>query len=173
MIDAMQVSAGERGVIRLFAVRGGVEMSTAAQIAEALGVDNVDSGQVEVFPVDDLAEVGLADYLSEGCNVPVAEIAPNRDQLNDVTGTVMLVRSRAFHGKATPLHPTRDLILIGTWTEEAPDWSGEAIQSSSALPGSRGVPPRQARLEARRVGGRIFAVVMVCIVVIVLLAWPR
>jgi len=172
--SAMTVDAGERGVVRVFSLiieAGGIEAFDApGALDNALGVRDIDPIYVETFAITDLAGVGLATYLVDGCGVPDAVIEPDRDRLDAITGHVMVVLSRAFGGRAATLRPAGQLALAGIYAETPTDWTdGGPIVTASALPrtGTR-LSPRDARSRASRIGGAIFAVVMA---LIALLLW--
>jgi hypothetical protein len=171
---ALTVPAGETGVLRVFALNMPPEhvrfLDEAGALDGVLGVLQVDPAHVEIFPVSDLEEVGLAGYLTEGCGVSKDRIAPDRARLNALTGSVMIVFSRAFGGRAVTLHPASELTLIGTYAVEATNWTGAPIATESAKPGTgAALPPRAARATARRTGGIIFAVFMLLILAVIVL----
>ena len=135
---------------------------------QILGVDEIDPEYIEIFPVSDLDELGLAGYLIEGCGVDAELVAPERDRLNAVTGYVMLVHSRAFCGQELTLSPK--LPLLASFNEPVTDWSGTNIETESAkLNTSTRPPPRQARASARRSGAILFAVFILFIAAILVM----
>lgn len=141
MIDPLRIPAGERGVVRVFALRieaGDIQALRApGAMGTALGLPGIDTDYVEAFPLTDLAGLGLAMYLTEGCGVPESIIAPEADRLDALEGAVMIVLSKAFGGKAVQLHPSTQLNLVGVFAQTPVDWSGNGpIKSASALPGS-------------------------------------
>lgn len=146
MTDPLDIPAGERGVVRVFALQieaGGIQaLKAPGAMGTALGVPGIDADYVEAFPLTDLAGVGLATYLSDGCGVPEAVIAPQAEQLDALQGSVMVVLSKAFGGKAARLHPSAQLDLVGVFAETPVDWSGNGpIDTASALPGGSGPAP--------------------------------
>ncbi len=175
-MNPLAVAPGEHGVVRLFTLTieaGGLKaLKTPGALDGALGVDNVDPEQVELFDIADLAGVGLATYLIDGCGIPEAVIAPDAARLDALDGNVMVVLSRAFGGRAVTLHPAAQLSLAGIWSETATDWrdSGPIVTASASTSGGMsGLSPRAARSRARRIGGAIFAVVMAIIAAIILM----
>ncbi len=175
MTDPLTVLPGERGVVRIFALTieaGGIKAFRApGAIDTALGVQNVVTEYVEVFPITDLAGVGLAAYLVDGCGVPETVVEPERERLDAIEGHVMVVLSRAFDGNPAQIQPAGQLRLIGTFSETPVDWSGNGpIETQSARPGSgTATAPRKTRARARIVGASIFAVFILLICLIVLL----
>ncbi len=141
MSDPLSVPATERGVVRVFQVT--IEAGTAGAfqapgaIDRALGLRDVNTDYVEVFPVSDLAGVGLATYLVDGCGVPEPVIAPDRDRLDLLTGHLMVVLSKAFRAQPAQIAPAAQLHLVGIYAETPVDWTGNGpIETASARPGS-------------------------------------
>ncbi|MDK3017247.1 hypothetical protein [Pseudodonghicola flavimaris] len=173
MSDPLSVVAGEHGVIRVFALEMRPEQAAFQReegaAAQMLGVATLEPGQVDVIRIADLEELGLAGYLTEGCGIPDAQIAPDRARLAALTGWVMVVRSRAFGGRAAQIAPAPELRLVATYREPGTDWTAAPLKSQSAEPFSAARPsPRAARARARRIGATLFAVVMA---LIALLLW--
>ncbi len=171
-LTSVHVRPNETGVIRIFAMDMPAQQAKFQNdpmaMRQVLGVDDIDPTYVDIFPVSDLEQLGLAGYLIEGCGVPESSVALERDRLNAVTGYVMLVHSRAFGGHEVTLAST--LPLIATFNVPATDWSGEKIETQSAQPyTSTRPPPRQARAEARRSGAIVFTVLMLIILAIILM----
>ncbi len=122
MSETFQVSATERGVIRLFTVNlpadqiaGFTETApgdTLAPINAALGVSHLNSDFVELSPVSNLEELGLAGYLVEGLGIAESDVAPNRMRLNSLSGHMLIVLSAAFGSKETTITPSAPLKWI-------------------------------------------------------------
>ena len=141
-------------------VQAGVLREPGA-LAQVLGMDALDMEQVEIFPVSDLEELGLAGYLTEGMGVPEEQIAPDRGRLAALEGHVMVIRSRAFGGRELRLTPAEQIKPVATYGTPGTSWSGAPIETESAKPYSAPkLAPRKARAEARRIGATLFAVVM-------------
>ncbi|WP_291730107.1 hypothetical protein [Leisingera sp. F5] len=165
MEGVIHIPAGERGVIRLFALAMPPEQAAFLKepgaLAQVLGIKVLDMDQVEIFPVTDLEDVGLTGYLTEGCGVPRAQVEEDREMLQALEGHVLLIRSRAFAGAETRLTPAEQITLMGTYGERQTDWNAPPATAESAKPHSAPkLSPRQARTKARRIGAALFAVVM-------------
>lgn len=159
----LTIAPHERGVVRLFALDMRPEeakfLREPGAADQVLGVADLDTGQIDVFPVSDLEDLGLYGYLNEGCGISDEQL--NRAQLESIDGWVMAVRSAAFEGQPATLTPDLRVRLIGLFTEEATNWTGGAIETESAKPHSAmAMPPREARARAQRLGSAIFALVM-------------
>ena len=171
--DALIVPEGEHGRIRVFALDMRPEeaafLREPGAVDQVLGLAGLDPAQIDVIRIADLEDFGLAGYLTEGCGLPEEQIAPDRDMLAALEGHVIVLRSRAFGGKAAAIAPEPGVRLIATYDEPGSDWSAEPLRSKSAQPYSAPrQSPRAARARARRIGGGLFAVVMV---LIALLLW--
>ena len=128
---------------------------------QVLGISGLDADQIDIFRIEDLEDLGRAGYLADGLGIPPDQIADARATLDAATGWVMVLRSRAFGGRALTLTPADSLRLIATFHEPGTDWSSTPMTTDSAKPYTAPRPsPRQARNEARRIGALLFAVVM-------------
>ncbi len=174
MAGTITIAAGERGVIRVFALDMRSEqvkfLSEPEALEQVLGIDDMNRDQVEIFAIADLEELGLAGYLIEGCGLLPDEIAPHVNMFQALDGHVLLIRSRAFGGHETRLNPAHQIRLIATLNELGTDWSSDPLKSDSAKPYSAPKQsPRAARARARRIGFTLFAVMMALITAIVVL----
>ncbi|WP_264211024.1 hypothetical protein [Leisingera thetidis] len=172
MTGAIHIPAGERGVIRLFALDMRPEQAAFLKepgaLAQVLGIEALDMEQVEIFPVSDLEDIGLTGYLTDGCGVPRAQVEEDRGMLETLEGHVLLIRSRAFSDAETRLTPADQITLAGTYGERQTDWSAPPATADSAKPYSAPkLPPRAARSQARRIGAVLFAVVMLLFLLLI------
>ncbi|MEX0283246.1 MAG: hypothetical protein AB3N23_01400 [Paracoccaceae bacterium] len=171
MSGPLTVPPNERGVVRVFSLiieAGGIKAFKApGAIDTALGVSGVDTEYVEVFPVTDLAGVGLANYLVDGCGVPEAVIDPDRDRLDALEGHLMVVLSKAFQGRAATITPAGPLVLAGVYAETPVDWSSSGpIKTDSARPGTGHVSPLPPSDATRRVGSAVFVGMLLLIALV-------
>ncbi|MEM9496974.1 MAG: hypothetical protein AAGA28_03555 [Pseudomonadota bacterium] len=128
MSERFDIRSGERGVIRLFRIDLPAEetkrflqrdpLTGRWPVQQALGVEDLDETFVDIMSVDDLGEMGLAGYMTDGLGISDADIAEHRAQLDAVTGAVLVLLSRAFKGLAVSLQPRAPLRWIGTFREE-------------------------------------------------------
>ncbi|MBA83400.1 hypothetical protein ACSSNL_00695 [Thalassobius sp. S69A] len=140
MSDRIEVPASETGVVRLFAVDlpadeiedfADFEREGALMIS-ALGVYDLNPSCVEIFPVAQLDDMGLANYLIEAYSIDPADLKDDRTFLNNIRGHVALVSSGAFRGKAQTLRPYHPLRWLGTWSEPRPQLDLSPIPSDAA-----------------------------------------
>ncbi|QGX97178.1 hypothetical protein EI983_02335 [Roseovarius faecimaris] len=169
MSDRFDISASERGLVRLFALDlPGEEVGKLreADLAAMLGVSALDIDQVDLFSTRDLTGLGLSGYMTEGLGIPEAEIAPDRARLDALTGHLMVVRSAAFQGAAVTLTPRAPLRWIGTYTEEKSPVKFEPLPSAAAE--GQVAPTAKPRPSDAAMSGRVAMVALLVIAVITL-----
>ncbi|MEM9578502.1 MAG: hypothetical protein AAF999_16000 [Pseudomonadota bacterium] len=182
----IEIPANESGVVRVFSLSMSEEEARAFQANSdsnggstlqelALGAIALNDAFVEVFPLTDLGDMALADYLLQGPGVEPPMIEPDRRKLSALEGWVMVVYSRAFKGAAQTLAPSSQLTLIGTYAEEGTDWSAPVdLSTPSALP--QQPPPEEPAAKKRpsdaAMSGRIAMVaLLVAFFVVALMFW--
>ena len=159
----LKIQRNERGLIHVIALnRAVVEVADAvktqgkaAMVAELLGQTLPETG-FELFPIADLAGVGLTGYLADGYAVEPEQLHSARVRLDRLDGYVLLVFSAAFEGRETTLITGPDLTLIGTYGEAMPDMTprvleSDAAQAYSGTPRPSPAPPPQRRATGARV----------------------
>ncbi|TDK43769.1 hypothetical protein [Antarcticimicrobium luteum] len=170
--DALIVPEGEHGRIRVFALDMRPEQAEFLRepgaADQVLGLAGLDPAQIDVIRIADLEGLGLTGYLTEGCGLTEEQILPDRALLEGLEGYVLVLRSRAFQGAAAVLAPDPEVRLIASYDEPDTDWRAEPVRSASAEPYSAPrSAPRAARARARRIGGGLFAVVMILIALLI------
>lgn len=130
MSERFQVSATERGIIRVFAIDLPEDQVDGFDPAPALGVTALESQYVELFPVSDLKGVGLSGYMSEGLGVAETEL--DKSRLDALDGHVLIVLSGAFGEQPVTLTPKAPLRWIGTYTEEHAPVQFEPLPDAAA-----------------------------------------
>lgn len=173
MSVAVDIPANEAGVVRVFALSRtkaearAVRDDDTARTA-ALGA-SLDQTHVDVFPVADLAGVGLVQYLTDGHGVPPEALSADRAKLEQLDGWVMVVLSRAAGGTATRLRLDPHVTLIGTYDTTRTDWRAPApLTSDAAAPYSAPVSGGRKRPSDAAMSGRI---AMIALLVLGLLTW--
>lgn len=136
----MEIPANETDVIRLFAInrppadlRSELSTLPVADLArKLLQSPHLDTASAEIFPVSDLAGVGLGAYLTEGYAVEAEAVGADRARLDALDGFVMLLFSDSFAGAGTTLTPGPEVTLVGTYTEFRPKSDGTRIRAKGA-----------------------------------------
>jgi hypothetical protein len=180
----MQVQAHETGRLHVFAVNMPARLldtrfnppETGANrlqpdtglLTDLTETGGLDPSGAELIPLKDLYGLGLSGYLTEGHDIPAEAIAPQKRRLDALEGYALLLGSRTFRGSPFRLGETASLTHIASFDLPGTDWSAAGpIPSEAARPYSApGVSPRDARRRAQRLGGAIFAVFMVLIVLV-------
>lgn len=178
MSAVLEIPAGERGRIRVFAVNKPAE-EVRAQLAAApkadvarqlLAAPHLDTRSAEVFPVSDLEGVGLAQYLIDGYAVPKDTLAAERQKLEALEGYVLLLFSDSFGRAAATLAPGPDVTLIGTYAETLADMTQRPTLTPSAAPYS-GTPQLEPVTPPRGSGARMLLVLALATAAGLLLWW--
>ena len=178
MSETIAIERNEGSKIRVFAVsrapadmRAALDAAPRADVArDLLGDPHLNTASTEVFPVSDLAGVGLGAYLTEGYAVDADVIAADRAKLDALDGYVLLLFSDSFGGAESRLSPGPDLTLIGTYEEYRPDEGvPAALSADSAMP-YPGVPGEVPAPPARSGAGSAM-VVFALLVLLGLLVW--
>ena len=123
------VAANEAGVVRLYRVRGEIDV---AEVAGALGTGPLAESHVEVIRPGDLQGVGLSRYLIDGVGADAAEVMPMAPQLDAVTGPVVMVLSRAFGGERREIAAGDRLEPLARFGEAAPETPETVVTTPSA-----------------------------------------
>ncbi|WP_198571743.1 hypothetical protein [Pelagovum pacificum] len=162
----MQVPASEHGHARVFAVDLDPERAEALtpdDLAAALGIETLDMEQVELFPIGNLAGLGLSSYLVEGMGMDVDQVRPDASRLDGLRGHVLILLSNAVKGRTLEVGPP--LRWIGTYSEPtviAPMEKLRADAAEGTLDETR-KPPSDAAI-----GGRIAVLVLLVLFALVL-----
>lgn len=87
-------------------------------LGEALGADWLNPDFVEVFAPADIAEYGLARYLTEANGMDPDQVAADTEKLGALSKPVVLVYSQALSGRQGRFDPKPPLTFVGRY--EAP-----------------------------------------------------
>ncbi len=150
------IPAHEHGIVRVFALSMSEDEAKALRSDNGaqkamLGASSLNSDFVEVFPMSDIAEIGLSQYLEQGNGIDPAQLAPDRAKLAALDGWVMIIYSNAFGGSAQTLAPHNTLTLIGTYAEPGVDWSPKQtlLSEAATTPASPKKKPSDAAMSGR------------------------
>lgn len=130
----LTIPAHDRDGVHVFTAKltaDDLQRDKARLAAELLGDPHLDPAFVEIFDIDDLADVGLSGYLTEGLGVPSSAI-PDPARLDALKGPVLILLSKALHGRAVTLAPDPRLTLVGTYAEERPPVHFEPLPTIAA-----------------------------------------
>ncbi len=171
----LTIPANEPPHIRVFAInRPPLEITAALEkhpkpdlARDLLNAPHIDTASTEIFPVSDLAGVGLAAYLTEGYAVTEDALVKDRAKLDALDGYVLLLFSNSFGGSATTLAPGPDVTLIGTYPEARANMSAKPLKTASAAPYS-GAPKPSRPAPNNRSGS---ALIVVALIALALFIW--
>lgn len=130
----LTIPAHDRDGVRVFTAKltaDDLHRDKARLAADLLGDPDLDPAYVEIFDLADLSGVGLSGYLTEGLGVPEAAIS-DPARLDALTGPVLILLSKALHGREVTLTPDPRLTLIGTYAEELPPVHFEPLPAAAA-----------------------------------------
>lgn len=128
------IPAHDRDGVRVFAAKLSPDdllRDKARLAAELLGDPDLDPAFVEIFDLADLSGVGLSAYLTDGLGVPEKAI-PDPARLDTLNGPVLILLSKALHGRAVTLTPDPRLTLVGTYAEERSPVHFEPLPTATA-----------------------------------------
>lgn len=171
MFDPLEISRYEAGIIRVFALdltEAEIDLINtpkpdhpprAAALAQLVGLDWIDEGYAELFHTDDLDKMGLGAYLIQGQGVPEALIAPQRLQLAQIDGYVLILLTKAFEDFNGAITLPRSTQLIGAFAEEGMDISFEPLPSRAATEAANlAAPPVNSHLVLLKIMALVPAV---------------
>ena len=180
MTEFLTVSETEHGLVRLFVLNRPADLPRGealelAQIADWLGVQALNTADVQQIWTDDLTDLPLDDLLRQGYDIPAAEIAPHRaaiDGTMDLHPTIfVIIRSSAFLSKPLTLKQDGPLHLIATLREPGADVTFETLPN----PDPEAVledPPQKKKPSDAAMSGRIATVALLLMALLVwLMIW--
>ncbi len=159
MSERFEISATERGIVRVFKVDLSEDQIESFDPAPSLGVASLEPQYTELFPVSDLKGVGLSGYMSEGLGIADAEL--DKARLDALKGHVLIVLSAAFGGEALTLTPKAPLRWIGTYTEERAPVQFEPLPDAAAQ--GQIAPDGRKRPSDAAMSGRVAMIALLVI----------
>lgn len=128
------IPAHDRDGLRVFTARlspDDLKRDKATLAATLLHDPDLDPAFIEIFDLADLSGVGLAGYLTEGLGVPETAIT-DRAGLDALQGPVLILLSKALHGREATLTLDPRLTLVGTYAEARPPVHFEPLPTAAA-----------------------------------------
>lgn len=173
-MKSIDIKEGEHGVIRVFSVSRpapAVAKALNETSPEAVGTDllnhPVNPTDIEIFPLGDLGQLGLAHYLAEGYDISQHDMRPDRPRLDALDGYVLLLHSSIAAQNDVRLTPGPDLTLIASYAEPRADMSAAPLSSEAAAVQS-GARDGQAPKRSHR--GK-FVVLTLLLILLFILVW--
>lgn len=134
-MTSLTIPAHDRLGVRVFAANlspDDLQRDKARLAAALLGDPDLDPEFVEIFDLADLSGIGLAGYLNDGLGVPEAALSRDRAQLDAMKGPVLILLSKALHGREVTLNLDPRLTLVATYVEERPPVHFEPLPTATA-----------------------------------------
>ncbi|MCU0903423.1 MAG: hypothetical protein MUE83_06060 [Tabrizicola sp.] len=131
----LPVPALDRNTVRVFSAAlppEEMQRGKASLAPELLGDPDLDPAYVELFDVKELSDIGLAGYLTEGLGVPEAALTGDLDRLDGLKGPVLILLSKALHGREVTLTLDPRMTLIGTYLEDRTPVHFEPLPTAAA-----------------------------------------
>lgn len=138
MSDRLDIPPGEHGLVRVFTLDLPLDEAEplldndAAEMKSLTGGTALDPDHIDLFDMNDLSGMALADYLAEGHGIPEQDLAPHRPLLDRVKGRVVVMRSAAFEGIGQSLRATKPLRWIATFGEDKDKVPLEKLRTEAA-----------------------------------------
>ncbi len=167
----LSIPAPDRNCVRVFSAALTPEEMQRGKggLAPALlGDPNLDPAYVELFDIAELSDIGLAGYLSEGLGVPDAALDADRVRLDALKGPVLILLSKALHGREVTLTLDPRLALIGSYLEDRPPVHFEPLPTAAAQgvltpPTLPAAPPQRPTLAFVLLGLALALVALVAV----------
>jgi hypothetical protein len=138
-------------------------------LAQWLGA-GVDTGDVELFPVADLAPMRLSDYLAQAFDIAPDALGAHAARLSALQGHVLLVPGAALDG--APPRVTAQLTRIATLPLPRADQSPAAVPKMPEP--EQSLAPRKKPMSDARMSGMVamlaLAVLFLLVIVMVVIA---
>lgn len=134
-MTTITIPAHDRNGVRVFTAGltpDDLRRDKAALAESLLGDPHLDPAFIEIFDLADLSGVGFSAYLTEGLGVPESALALDRSRLDALAGPVLILLSKALHGREVTLTPDPRLTLVGTYAEERPPVHFEPLPTAAA-----------------------------------------
>lgn len=133
-MTTITIPAHDRDGVRVFTARlapDDLRRDKAALAETLLGDPHLDPAFVEIFDLADLSGVGLSSYLTDGLGIPVTALA-NPARLDALEGPILILLSKALHGREVTLTLDPRLTLVGSFAEDRPQVHFEPLPTAAA-----------------------------------------
>ena len=132
MTDPLEIPKGEHSVYRLFAIDlpsnqiaafttpiFNADNDTDYALRDALGVHYLDEQHVQIIALDDLKELRLSGYLTDGLGIAPDDFAADKDRLDALGGHIAVTATAAFE-QPEHIAPNGPVSFIAAYKEDAP-----------------------------------------------------
>jgi hypothetical protein len=166
------IAPNEHGQVRVFHQESTADhASIFALLEDSLGAKIIVDRDVQIASDATLRDLGLAQFLMMGYGISEADIAPQMDMLNNLTGSFAIIRSGAFGPNGVTLKTDGDAKLVATYHEEGASPVPLTPLTSDSAEGSL-TPKTKAPKSDARIGGMVATVVLLLMGLLVwLMIW--
>jgi len=135
-------------------------------LADWLGVNSLDTDVIELFPVKDLDDMPLSDYVTTAFAPEAAIPAETRARMDALDGSVLLVPGGALPPSAPT--PGPDVTLIASIQLAEPDHSAD-LPPADVTPTKHAAAPDTP--PEQRSGSSFYVIVTIAMVIVLFLAF--
>lgn len=164
-MTSLTIPANDYGHIRVFATDTAV---TADMLSDLFGAA-LDPTYVDIVTVADLGDMTLTDYVAQGYDM--TPDAVDKAALNAITGSAILVLSRATEGREVTLTLAPGLRHVTTYSPDVQIMPPVNLPDGSAK-GIIGDAPVRAPKSDARIGGMVATIALIVMFALVgLMVW--
>lgn len=167
------IAPNEFGRVRVFQIDQTIGHDVTA-LAQALGAAITTPDDVQFVAADTLRDIGLAQFLMLGYGIAQADMSPEMDRLNGLTGDFAIVRSGAFGPNGATLATQSTAKLVAAFTEEGappPSMTPLTSDSTQGVVTPPDTPAKKPKSDAR-IGGMVATVALILMGLLVwLMIW--
>ncbi|MCJ7871576.1 hypothetical protein Q4577_00125 [Marinovum sp. 2_MG-2023] len=174
MSDRLDIPLGEHGLVRVFTLDLPLEEAepllddNALGMTKMTGATTLDPDHIDLFDMNDLSGLPLAEYLADGHGIAEEELAPHRAQLDRVKGRVVVMRSAAFEGLGQSLrvaNPLRWIATFGEATDKVPLEKPRAAAADTTVIAA----PVSAPIAPNRLNAGVIVALAVAVIILAFL----
>lgn len=161
--ELIPVPADETKVVRLFWIGQPISVDGLKSVMQA---SRMNPEHVDIFDVSELGDTLLSTYMVEGLGIDVGQI--NRAEVDELTGTVAFMRSKAFGGIGQNLQLLPPIRFMGEYFEPGAEIVRPMIKTKSADGIIAGKPAKSGAAMAGRVAMIALAVLFLLVIVMII-----
>ena len=173
------IPANEHGKVHVFqlsdALAGEIaQLDSLASLAATLNALIVQPDDVQIVSETTLHDLGLAQFLMLGHGISEADIGPDMDRLNALTGSFAIIRSGAFGGAEVTIPQNAEATWVATFTEGGAAAAPLTPLTSDATKGHLppADPPTKKPKSDARIGGMVATIALLLMGLLVcLMIW--
>lgn len=167
-MTALSIPANDHGQIRVFATDQTITDPNTDTLEQLFGAP-LDMTFVDVVRIADLGGMTLTDYIAQGYDM--TPDAVDKRAVNTITGTAILILSRATAGQATTLTLAPGVRQVTTYSRDVQITAPASLPDKSAK-GIIGDMPAKSPKSDARIGGIVATIALIVMFALVgLMVW--